>query len=251
MEEIYIYGRKPVIAALRANAAIAKVYIAYGAKGQEIDQIYTLAKKNKIPLTQYDNKKFNKLINENKLNKENHQGVVALRQLAQPIPLFQLLDEALIEDPVPLIIFLDGIQDPHNLGSVARTAEAAGVQGLIITENESSPITPVAFKISAGALEYIPVSFVKNLTQAFKTFKERGFTTIATDPNAELLYTEVQIKQPTILIIGSEGKGLSPQVKKMADQFVKIPIYGKTESLNASVAAGIVIYEIIKNKNKL
>ncbi len=250
MNELYIYGRKPIIAALRSGAAISKIYITFGAKGDEIDLIYTLAKRAKISVTQYDNNKFNNLLRKNYLEKENHQGVVALREIGQSLPLFQLLDESLIEDENPIVIVLDEIQDPHNLGSIARTAEAAGVRGLIITESDSSPITPTAYKVSAGALEFLPYSIVKNVNQTFTTLKEKGFWIVATDSNATTNYTEITKNQPIALIIGNEGKGIRPHIKKLSDQLVNIPLFGKTESLNASVAAGIIIFEIVKQKMK-
>lgn len=250
MNELYIYGRKPIIAALRSGAAISKIYLTFGSQGDEIDLIYTLAKRSKISITQYDNQKFNNLLRNNNLDKENHQGVIALKEIGQALPLFQLLDEALMLEEFPLLILMDEIQDPHNLGSIARTAEAAGAKGLIITDSESSPITPTAFKVSAGALEFIPYSIVKNINQAFTIIREKGFWIVATDSNAELDYTQISSNKPIVLIIGNEGKGIRPHIKKMADQLVRIPLFGKTESLNASVAAGIVIFEIIKQKNK-
>lgn len=248
MNQLYIYGRKPIIAALRSGAAVSKIYITFGAKGDEIDLIYTLAKRAKISVTQYDNSKFNNLLRNNNLEKENHQGIIALKEIGQSLPLFQLLDEALMQEENPLLVMLDEIQDPHNLGSIARTAEAAGARGLIITESESSPITPTAFKVSAGALEYLPYSVVKNVNQTLSTIKEKGFWLVATDSVAHDSYNEIKISQPIVLIIGNEGKGIRPIIKKSADQLVKIPLFGKTESLNASVASGIIIFEIVKHK---
>jgi len=248
LNQLYIYGRKPIIAALRSGAAVSKIYITFGAKGDEIDLIYTLAKRAKIAVTQYDNSKFNNLLRNNNLEKENHQGIIALKEIGQSLPLFQLLDEALMQEENPLLVMLDEIQDPHNLGSIARTAEAAGALGLIITESDSSPITPTAFKVSAGALEYLPYSVVKNVNQTLSTIKEKGFWLVATDSVAQDSYNDIKINQPIVLIIGNEGKGIRPTIKKNADQLVKIPLFGKTESLNASVASGIIIFEIVKHK---
>lgn len=248
MNQLYIYGRKPIIAALRSGAAISKIYITFGAKGDEIDLIYTLAKRAKINVTQYDNNKFKNLLRNNNLEKENHQGIIALKEIGQSLPLFQLLDEALMQEENPLLVMLDEIQDPHNLGSIARTAEAAGARGLIITETESSPITPTVFKVSAGAIEYLPYSVVKNVIQTLSTIKEKGFWLVATDSVAQDSYNEIKVSQPIVLIIGNEGKGIRPIIKKNADQLVKIPLFGKTESLNAAVASGIIIFEIVKHK---
>ena len=250
MKDLYIYGRKPIIAALRSGAVISKIYLTFGAKGQEIDLIFTLAKKAKIPITQYDNNKFQNLLRNNHLENQNHQGVIALREIGQSLPLFQLLDESLEKEQFPLIVMLDEIQDPHNLGSIARTTEAAGGCGLIFTSTHSSPITPTAIKASAGSLEYIPYSIVKNTNQAFKTIKEKGFWIVATDINTRINYTDITFNKPIVLIIGNEGKGIRPHIKKLADQVVRIPLYGKTESLNASVAAGIIIFEIVKQNKK-
>lgn len=248
MNQLYIYGRKPIIAALRSGAAVSKIYITFGAKGDEIDLIYTLAKRAKINVTQYDNNKFKNLLRNNNLEKENHQGIIALKEIGQSLPLFQLLDEALMQEENPLLVMLDEIQDPHNLGSIVRTAEAAGARGLIITETESSPITPTVFKVSAGAVEYLPYSVVKNVIQTLSTIKEKGFWLVATDSVAQDNFNEIKVRQPIVLVIGNEGKGIRPIVKKNADQLVKIPLFGKTESLNAAVASGIIIFEIVKHK---
>lgn len=250
MSQLYIYGRKPIIAALRSGAAISKIYITFGSKGEEIDLIYTLAKRLKISVTQYDNNKFTSLLKKNNLENENHQGIIALKEIGQSLPLFQLLDEALFQEESPLLVMLDEIQDPHNLGSIARTAEAAGARGLIITEFESSPITPTAFKVSAGALEFIPYSTVKNINQAITMMKEKGFWLVATDSNALDSYHDIVRDKPIVLIIGNEGKGIRSHIKKNANQLVKIPLLGKTESLNASVASGIIIFEIVKQKSQ-
>jgi 23S rRNA (guanosine2251-2'-O)-methyltransferase len=248
LNEFYIYGRKPILAALKAEANITKIIIQYGITGDEINQINYLARKIKIPITTYDKNKFYTLLKTNNLDKENHQGVVALREIGISLPLFQLIDEAYEKNEFPIILFLDEIQDPHNLGSIARSAESVGAAGLIIPESKSSPITPVAFKTSAGALEYLPYCSVKSVPNTLAYLKERGFWLIGTDMEANHNYFDIDYNFPVVLIIGNEGKGIRHSLVKQCDYVVKIPTLGKTESLNASVSAGIILFEILRKR---
>lgn len=251
MNDFYIYGRRPIIAAIKSGANISKIYLQYGTQGEEISHINSLAISNRIPITEYDKNKFNQFLFNHNLTKENHQGIVALREIGVSLPLFQLINESLINSENPILLFLDEIQDPHNLGSIARTAEAAGVAGLIITESKSSPITPIAYKTSAGALEYLPFSVIKNSVAAIEQLKEAGFSVIASDLSSSVDYRSVDYNKPIALIIGNEGSGIRPHILRLSDLSVHIPMYGKTESLNASVSAGILIYEIINQRESI
>lgn len=248
MDEFYIYGRKPIIAALKAEASISKIIMQYGIAGEEINLINFLSRKSKIPITTYDKNKFVALLKSNNLEKENHQGIVALREIGVSLPLFQLVDESYDNNNFPILLLLDEIQDPHNLGSIARSAESAGASGLIIPETKSSPITPVAYKTSAGALEYLPYSSVKSIPNTLAYLKERGFGLIGTDMEANQNIYDIDYNFPVVLIIGNEGKGIRQSMLKQCDFIVKIPTFGKTESLNASVSAGIILFEILRKR---
>lgn len=248
MSNFYIYGRRPIIAALKADANISKVFIQYGASGDELNQINFLAKKNNIPVTTYDKGKFQNLLKNADLSSENHQGVIALKEIGQALPLFQLVEEALEVNDKPVLLFLDEIQDPHNLGSIARSAESSGVAGLIIPDMKSSLVTPVAFKTSAGALEYLPYSIIKNSLNTLKYLKEKGFWIIGTDMQSDKNYTQLSYDFPLVLIIGNEGKGVRKILQKECDYIINIPSVGKTESLNASVSAAIIMFEILRQR---
>ncbi|OGU56308.1 MAG: 23S rRNA (guanosine(2251)-2'-O)-methyltransferase RlmB [Ignavibacteria bacterium GWF2_33_9] len=247
--KFYIYGRKPIQAAFKAESNISKIFILFGTKGEEIDSIFSYARKNNIPLTTYDKGKFQNLLISAGLEKENHQGVIALREIGMSLPIQQLVDEAYYKSEKPVLVLLDEIQDPHNLGSIARSAESAGCAGLILPDSKSSPVTPVAFKTSAGALEYLPYSTVKSISNTVKYLKDNGFWVIGTSSEAEKVYTDNIYDVPIVLVIGNEGKGIRSYLQKECDIMVKIPTYGRTESLNASVSAGIILFEIMRQKN--
>lgn len=244
----YIYGRKPIIAAFKAESNISKIFVLFGTKGEEMEYIFSLSRRNKIPLTTYDKGKFQNLLKQAGIEKENHQGIVALREIGVSLPISQLVDEAFDVEENPVLVLLDEIQDPHNLGSIARSAESAGVAGLIIPDSKSSPVTPVAFKISAGALEYLPYSVVKSIPNTVKYLKEKGFWIIGSSAEADKVYTDDIYNSPLVLVIGNEGKGMKSYLQKECDYMVKIPTKGKTESLNASVSAGILLFEIMRQR---
>lgn len=213
-----------------------------------MEYIFSLSRRFKIPLTTYDKGKFQNLLRNAGISEENHQGVVALREMGISLPISQLVDEAFDQSEKPIFVLLDGIQDPHNLGSIARSAESAGASGIIIPDSKSSPITPVAFKISAGALEYLPYSVVKSIPNTVKYLKERGFWFIGTSAEAEKLYSDSIYDSPIVLVIGGEGHGMRSYLEKDCDFMVKIPTKGRTESLNASVSAGIILFEIMRQR---
>src|SRR5690606_20586070 len=151
----------------------------------------------------------------------------------------------------PILVMLDEINDPHNLGAIARTAECSGVSGIILPERNSSPVTPAAIKSSAGALNHIDVCKTVNMIQAIKKLKDNGFWIVGTSLEAKQSYTTKIYDRPTVLVIGNEGKGMKPSLQKHCDNLVRIPILGKIESLNASVSCGIVLYEALRQKNSL
>lgn len=243
-----IYGRNAILEALAGGQEIEKIFICFGLQGETISRIHREAGKHHVPCVISDKRKF--LAMEREVCGENGkaQGVIALMT---PFPTFlmpELIEKSYAITDNPLLVALDGITDPHNLGAIARSAECAGAQGLVLPERNSAPMTNVVIKTSAGALEHLPVAKVGNLSQAITDAKNAGFWIIGTDDNAEHLYTEKLYDRPILLIIGSEGDGLRHLTREKCDSLIKIPMSGKISSLNASVAAGIVMFEIQRQR---
>lgn len=251
LQNNYIWGRNAVIEALNSDKHIEKIYVQFGQQGDAIAKIFQLAKAKGIQVTNHDKNKFLKLEKEVLAGAEfsNSQGVIALLRPFEVFTIEDFLNREIDMESNPFVVVLDEISDPHNLGAIARTAECAGAMALIITERNSAPITPAAIKASAGALEHIPVVKASNLSYTLKLLKDLGFWIIGTDATADKYYTEDLYKSPVALVIGSEGKGVRPSIVKQCDFLVKIPLKGKVNSLNASVSAAIVMYEIVRQQN--
>ncbi|MCL5991455.1 MAG: 23S rRNA (guanosine(2251)-2'-O)-methyltransferase RlmB [Bacteroidetes bacterium] len=246
----YIFGRNPVLEAIASGNPIEKIFICFGMKGEPINSIYSNAKKAGIKCSNLDKRKFNEL-EKNYLPKgSNSQGVAAIIRSFDILSLEELIEKSYTDNKLPVIIALDGITDPHNLGAIARSAECSGASGLILPEHNTAPITPVAVKASAGAMSHLPIAKVNNLSQALQTLKDSGFWIIGTSSDADRLYSDNIYNQPNVLLIGSEGKGLRPGIINHCDFMVKIPLYGKVSSLNASVSAGIILFEIKRQRDK-
>jgi len=256
----YIYGRNAVIEALNSGKEIEKIFIQFGNQGEAINKIYKLAKLAGVQCSNYDKKKFLQLENSifREIGKDNSkslkdnktQGVIALMRPFELQNIDEFISKITDLDKNPFLIILDEISDPHNLGAIARTAECAGAIGLIMTERNSAPITPAAIKASAGALEHIPIIKAVNLITAIEKLKEAGFWVVGTDSDGKNQYTDKIYNSPTAIIIGSEGKGLRPSIAKHCDFIVKIPLMGKITSLNASVSAAIIMYEVLRQRKK-
>ncbi|MFN3194915.1 MAG: 23S rRNA (guanosine(2251)-2'-O)-methyltransferase RlmB [Chlorobiota bacterium] len=248
MSENYIYGRNAVVQAIESDK-VEKVFIGFGAQGASVNRIFKIAKNNGVPISKYDKRKFKEL--EKKANIKNNvsQNVIALAKQVQTVSIIELMDYANSESKKPVLVALDGITDPQNLGAIARTAECVGASGIIITERNSSPINSFAIKASAGALNKIPVCRVTNLASELTNLKEHGFWVVGTDLEATNSYTDDIYDSPIIVVIGSEDKGMRPRVKKVCDHLVKIPMKGSTQSLNASVSSGIILFEIFRQKD--
>lgn len=248
--DFYIFGRKPIITALKAGT-VSKVFIQHGSNGTEIEEILSLSRRKHVPTTVYDKKKFKDLTRQVNVSEETHQGVIALKAIGREYTLDEMIDLSYKNSPLPFLLFLDGIQDPHNFGAIARSAEVGGVNGLLIPTTKNSPITPVAYKTSAGALEHLPYSYIGNFPQDFGHLKERGFWIVGTDPSADETYTSFSYDIPLILVVGNEGEGMRPAVRKQCDSIIKIPLVGHIDSLNVSVAAGIIIFEILRQRSSV
>lgn len=238
-----IYGRKPVLEAIKSDAELEVIYISYGQHGEIISQIFSAAKKRGIKISQLSTSKF-ELLSEG----SNAQGVIALKVTQKYFDLGELIDSAKNSSP-PLLLLLDSIQDPHNLGAILRTAECAGVDGVIVTTNQSTPITDTVEKISAGAVSHLKICKVNNLVQTIQQLKKEGYWIAGSHLSTESKnFTEQDYKMPIALIVGNEEKGIRKLVAENCDFLVKIPMKGKIDSLNVSVAAGILLFEINRQR---
>ncbi len=240
-----ITGRNPVIEALKANRPIEKIFILRGSHGKPIGVIKNLARKNNIVVTEVDKHKFKELTDI-----ETAQGVAALAGVKDYENLDSLLEKTAGKqgEEKPFLLILDEITDPHNIGALIRTAECAGVDGIILPKHHAASLTDTVVKTSAGAVEHIPVSRVTNIANTLERLKEDGYWIIGTDGEAEKQYNEIDYTSPVAVIIGAEGKGMRRLVKEKCDFLVRIPLRGKIDSLNASVAGAIVMYEVVRQR---
>lgn len=237
-----IEGRNPVIEAIKNDREIDKIMIANGAKEGSIKKLTAMAKEKNIIIQYVDRNKLDEISTSH-----SHQGVIANVSEYKYFELDDLIQNAKDKGEDPFFIILDEITDPHNLGSIIRTADAVGAHGVIIPKRRSVHITPTVAKASAGAVEYVPVCKVTNIVNTIKTLKEHGLWIAAADMDGQTFY-EQNLTGPIGLVIGSEGFGISRLVKKNCDYIVKMPMVGNVTSLNASVAGSILLYEIFKQR---
>lgn len=246
---MYIYGRNTIVEALTSGKKIEKIFIAYGAQGEAIDHIWQLARSSKVPCGTMDRRKFATLERDIGASGERTQGVIALSSNIEILSVNGLIEHSYALTETPLLVALDGITDPHNLGAIARSAEGAGAQGLIVPERNSAPLTGVAVKTSSGAMEHLVVARSPTISLALQDARNAGFTIIGTDDTADHVYTEALYNDPIVLVIGNEGEGIHPSVRKLCDFLVKIPMAGRVSSLNASVSAGVLLFEILRQRS--
>ncbi len=240
-----VFGRKPVLELLKSGGDIQKVYFQFGVKGDIIPEIRQQCRKLDIPMQDLTADRFRKLAGEG-----NHQGVIALTaevKLLEEDECIKLLNRNQDE----LIVLLDSIQDTHNLGAILRTAECAGVKTVIITKFNSAPVNETTAKISAGAINHLNICAVKNLVDFMKQLKEMGYWIAASSLEESSDYTEQNYSGKIALIVGNEEKGVRRLILQNSDFKVRIPMGGKVQSLNVSVATGILIFEIMKQKRNL
>jgi 23S rRNA (guanosine2251-2'-O)-methyltransferase len=239
---MYIYGRNPVIEALRSNKEITKIFIRFGTVGSSVEQIKRLARDAGVPVSQMDKQKFDRIGNN-----RDSQGIVALVEEYNSVSLEELLADTREQDP-PFFLAVDNVTDPRNLGAILRTAECAGVHGVILPQRDTAPITDTVVKTSAGATSHIRIARVGNLNQALEKLKEAGIWVAGLDAEGETDLLEVDGFRPVCLVVGSEGKGLRPLIKKSCEILIRIPMWGRVDSLNASVAAALVLYEVRRKR---
>jgi len=235
-----VVGRQPVMELFRSGQAINQLFVASGSRHGSVRKILQLAKDSNIPV---------KTVRPSFLDSisptGNHQGIAAR---VAPVSYLELYD-LLAMDKSKFFLVLAGIQDPHNLGSLIRSAEVCGVSGVIIPKHRAASVTPVVAKVSAGAVAHMPIARVTNVTSALEELKRAGCWIVGADMDGEVCYQQ-NLNLPVALVIGGEGSGLPRLVKETCDFLVRIPLYGSISSLNAAVAGGILLYEIAKQRHQ-
>ena len=247
-EEAHLYGVAPILEALRAGQRpIERIMIAEGARHNRLRELIEIARRANVPVRSAPRSDLARIVGAD----ANHQGVVATIAAARYTDADDLLDELASRvqtvDP-PLAVVLDGVEDPRNLGAILRTAECAGVHGVFVPERRAVGLTETVAKAAAGALEHIKVARVANLARLIEQLKERNIWTVGTSADEPLAYTAWDWTQPSALFLGGEGTGLHRLVRERCDALVSIPVRGRIESLNVSVAAGIVLYEAVRQR---
>ncbi len=241
----YIGGRNPVLAALRAGRPVDTVYLAAGSRESGVRELRRLARERGAVVQEVPRRKLDDLFGS-----PHHQGVVARVSPYAYWELEDVLERIAGRSTPPFLLLLDGIEDPHNLGAVLRTGDAVGVDGVIIPKRRSVGITPTVVKVSTGAVEHVPVVRVNNMVRCIETLQQRGIWIVGSDAAAEQLYTEVAYDGPVALVIGSEGKGLSRLVREKVDFLVRLPMVGHVNSLNAAVAASVLMYAVLRQRQQ-
>lgn len=241
----FVYGHYASVAALKGTQEINKVWLQTGLQDKIRNEVTQMAKKRGLVIQQAPKSKLDELTDGG-----NHQGVVLSVAAFTYATIDDLFARAEERQEAPFFLILDGIEDPHNLGSILRTADAAGVHGIIIPKRRAVQLTATVAKISTGAIEYVPVARVTNLVNTVNELKDRGVWIFGTDMAGED-YRRWDAKGATALVIGNEGKGISPLLKKKVDGMLTIPMVGHVQSLNASVAASLLIYQGFSSRNPL
>ncbi|AQS57946.1 23S rRNA (guanosine(2251)-2'-O)-methyltransferase RlmB [Desulforamulus ferrireducens] len=242
MSEI-IAGRNPVREALRAGRPINKIVIAKGANTGPMGEIAKLAREASIPIQTLERSRLDKLAATT-----THQGVIAYAAAKEYVEVEDILKLARSKGEDPFIVMLDEINDPHNLGAILRTVDAAGAHGVIIPQRRSVALTATVAKASAGAVEYVPVARVTNLDQTLRMLKEEGLWVVGADMEGSEVFWQANLTGPLLLVIGGEGKGLGRLIRERCDLLVRLPMAGRVGSLNASVAAALLIYEVVRQR---
>ncbi|MEJ2615624.1 MAG: 23S rRNA (guanosine(2251)-2'-O)-methyltransferase RlmB [Ignavibacteriaceae bacterium] len=239
-----IIGRKPVLEAINSGEEIEQVFILHGQKGGIIDVIRIASKKRGIKCSEVKKERFLSITSS-----QNAQGVAAKKSSFK----FYAVEEIISfsnKSKYPLLVILDSVQDPHNVGAILRTAECAGADGVIITKHNSAPINQTVVKTSAGATEHLKISIVNNLSQSLRLLKENGFWIVGSSLEKSKNYNGLDYKIPIALILGNEEKGIRKLTADNCDFLVQIPMKGEIQSLNVSVAAGILLFEILRKRSK-
>ena len=238
-----VEGRNAVIELLESNRDINKIFVSNGEKNGSINKIIAMAKEKRVIVTEVNRKKI-----EEMAQSDNHQGVIAIVPPYEYCDIEDILQDAKNKNEDPFILILDGIEDPHNLGAIIRTAETAGVHGVIIPKRRAACVNSTVTKVAAGAVEHMKIARVNNINETIRTLKENEIWVCGTDMDTNKFHYQQDLTGPLAIVIGSEGFGMGKLVKENCDFLVKIPMKGKITSLNASVSAGIVTYEALRQR---
>ena len=240
-----VEGRNSVLELIESGKDINKIFITKGERHGSINKIIAKAKDRRIIIVEKDKKQMEEMAQTN-----NYQGVIAIVPPFDYCEVEDILDEAKNKGEDPFVIILDGIEDPHNLGSIIRTAETAGVHGIIIPKRRAASVNSTVNKASAGAVEHMKIARVTNIADTIEKLKKAGLWVCGTDINTNKYYYNQDLTGALGIVIGNEGNGMSDKVRKSCDFLVKIPMKGKITSLNASVSTGIIVYESVKQRIK-
>jgi len=237
-----LYGKNPVLEALRAGRPARKLVVAAGVRDEpRLRAILEGAAERGIPVEEISRRRLDDIAHT-----EHHQGVAGYFHTRPPLGLDQLLDR--VRDP-GLLLVLDGIQDPQNLGALARSCDAAGADGMVLVRDRATGVTGAAAKASAGAVEHIGIATVSNLAGALTRLRDAGFWCVGLDAGAELRYDRFDYTAPAALVVGAEGEGLRPLTRRRCDALVSIPMLGRVESLNAAAAGAVLLYEAARQRD--
>ena len=238
-----VEGRNSVLELLESGKDINKIFITRGEKHGSINKIIAIAKEKKVIIVEKDKRQMDEMAQN-----QNYQGVIAIVPPFEYCEIEDILEEAKSKNEEPFVLILDGIEDPHNLGSIIRTAETAGVHGIIIPKRRAAGVNSTVNKVSAGAVEHMKITRVTNISETIQKLKDAGLWICGTDINTDKYYYDQDLKGALGIVIGNEGSGISSKVKNNCDFLVKIPMKGKVTSLNASISEGIIIYEALKQR---
>lgn len=238
-------GRNSVLEALKAGRTINKLFVIKGEREGSIRQIVAMARQKGIIVTEVEKSALDSMSTS-----RSHQGVIAFVAVKEYVEVDDILQAARERGQPPFIIILDEIADPHNFGAILRTANAVGAHGIIIPKRRAIGLTSAVSKASAGAVEYVPVSRVTNIAQTIEYLKKNNVWVVGTDATGDKAFYESDLKGPMALVVGSEGEGIGKLIREKCDFIVNIPMQGEISSLNASVAAAIVMYEILKQRGR-
>lgn len=245
MYDDQVEGRNSVLELLESGKDINKIYVTKGEKHGSINKIISIAKEKRVIIVEKDKRQM-----EEMAGTKNYQGVIAIVPPFEYCEIEDILQEAKKKQEDPFVLILDGIEDPHNLGSIIRTAETAGVHGVIIPKRRAASVNSTVNKASAGAVEHMKIARVTNISDVIEKLKQAGLWICGTDINTKTYYYNQDLTGPLGIVIGNEGSGMSEKVRKNCDFLVKIPMQGKVTSLNASVSTGIIVYEAVKQRLK-
>ena len=238
-----VVGRNSVMEALKSGRSVNKVLVAKGEKQGSIKEIIALARSNGLVVQEVEAGKLNELSGGMR-----HQGIAALAAPVDYVEIEDILAKAAGMGEEPFLVLLDELEDPHNLGAILRTADASGVHGVLIPKRRSCPLSATVAKTSAGAVEYVPVARIGNISQTLKSLKKAGLWVVGADMSGDREYYEADLTGPMVVVIGSEGKGLSRLTREHCDFLVRIPMRGRINSLNASVACSLLLYESLRQR---